>query len=120
MDNKQAVKSGPSVEFIAAAAALLLVVGVVAVARFGSSTVTDADGFSYTPPTESGGWSGTVAVLLLVVLPIAALLAWLPGKIAADRGHHNAQAIAVCGWLGLLVFPAWIVALVWAYTAPRA
>ncbi len=49
----------------------------------------------------------------------AVLLASLPGKIAADRGHPQADAIRVTGWLGLLtmglLFP---IALVWAYTRP--
>ena len=49
----------------------------------------------------------------------AVLFASLPGKIAADRGHPQADAIRVTGWLGLLtmglLFP---IALVWAYTRP--
>ncbi len=62
--------------------------------------------------------------LVLIVLTGAGLVAAvflgsLPGKIAADRGHPQADAIRVAGWLGLvtmgLFFP---IALIWAYTRP--
>jgi hypothetical protein len=60
-------------------------------------------------------------VLIGVGLYAAVLLGSLPGKIAADRGHPQADAIRVTGWLGLLtmglLFP---VALIWAYTRPPA
>jgi len=39
-----------------------------------------------------------------------------PGKIAEARGHPQAQAIEVTSLLGLLVFPLWMAALVWAYS----
>jgi len=44
----------------------------------------------------------------------------LPGRIASARGHPHARAIGVCGWLGLLVFVLWPVALVWAYMTPKS
>jgi hypothetical protein len=62
--------------------------------------------------------------VVLIVLTGAGLVAAvfvgsLPGKIAADRGHPQADAIRVAGWLGLvtmgLFFP---IALIWAYTRP--
>ena len=62
------------------------------------------------------------ALIILLVLLVTAVAAWLilgmyPGKIARERGHPQAEAIAVCGWwgvitLGLLLPVAWI----WAYT----
>jgi hypothetical protein len=62
----------------------------------------------------------TFVVLILLTgagLVGAVFLASLPGKIAADRGHPQADAIRVTGWLGLLtmglLFP---IALIWAYT----
>ena len=55
---------------------------------------------------------GGVAVLLVVVL------GGLPGKIARQRNHPQADAIAVCGWLGLVTVILWPVALVWAFTRP--
>jgi hypothetical protein len=62
-----------------------------------------------------------VVLILLTVAGLAGavFLASLPGKIAADRGHPQADAIRVTGWLGLLtmglLFP---IALIWAYTRP--
>jgi hypothetical protein len=65
----------------------------------------------------------TFVVLILLTgagLAGAVFLASLPGKIAADRGHPQADAFRVAGWLGLLtmglLFP---IALIWAYTRPR-
>ena len=46
------------------------------------------------------------------------ILGSLPGRIASDRGHPHAAAISVCGWLGLLIFVLWPVALAWAYVTP--
>jgi hypothetical protein len=39
----------------------------------------------------------------------------LPGRIAAQRGHPQTHAIEVCSVLGLLLFPLWMFALIWAY-----
>jgi hypothetical protein len=55
---------------------------------------------------------GAFAVLLIL------LLALLPGVLARRRGHANARAISICGLLGAFFFPAWIFAIVWAYTGP--
>jgi hypothetical protein len=56
-------------------------------------------------------------VLVLTGIGAAVALAMVPGRIARDRGHPQADAISVCGWWGLLtgglLLPlAWI----WAYT----
>ena len=42
----------------------------------------------------------------------------LPGKIAETRGHPQAEAIRICSLLGLIIFPFWMVALLWAYIKP--
>ena len=42
----------------------------------------------------------------------------LPGEIARRRGHPQAEAIRICSLLGLVVFPFWMVALLWAYIKP--
>lgn len=39
-----------------------------------------------------------------------------PGKIAKERNHPQAEAIEVTSLLGLLIFPLWMAALVWAYS----
>lgn len=48
---------------------------------------------------------------------VVGLLAGIPGFVAGQRGHPQAGAIGLCGFLGVVLFPAWIVALVWALTA---
>jgi hypothetical protein len=66
-------------------------------------------------------WLCLVIVIGLVIAGIWAVfkLGGLPGRIAAERGHPQAAAIGVCGWLGLIVFVLWPIALVWAYTSPK-
>jgi len=66
---------------------------------------------------------GFVILILLVLLGIwiYVKLAALPGQKALERGHPQAEAINVLGWIGLLLGVApWLVALVWAYTKPAA
>lgn len=56
-------------------------------------------------------------VLILTVIVGFVVLAMLPGKVAAQRGHPQAEAINVAGWLGALSFGVfWPLALIWAYT----
>ena len=38
-----------------------------------------------------------------------------PGQVAVQRNHPQAKAIEVCSLLGLLMFPFWMAALIWAY-----
>jgi len=57
-----------------------------------------------------------LCVLVLSVVGGALVLGALPGKIAAQRGHPQAAAINVCGWLGLLTLGIlWPIAFIWAY-----
>ena len=63
---------------------------------------------------------------LVVMLVIVAAVIWLvvilgplPGRIAQERNHPQADAIRVLGWIGLITLgAAWLAALVWAYTRP--
>ena len=66
-------------------------------------------------------WLCLAVVIGLVIAGIWAVytLGGLPGRIAAARGHPQASAIGVCGWLGLITFVLWPIALVWAYTSPK-
>jgi hypothetical protein len=65
-----------------------------------------------------------IVALVIVALLVVAGLTWLmwriaciPGNIARERRHLDAEAIRLCGILGALLFwPAWLIALVWAYT----
>lgn len=65
------------------------------------------------------------AAIVLVTLIIGIVAGWiilarLPGKIARQRGHPQADAINVGGWLGALALGIfWPIALVWAFTRPR-
>jgi len=38
-----------------------------------------------------------------------------PGLVAERRNHPQRDAIVACSLLGLLVFPFWMFALLWAY-----
>jgi hypothetical protein len=62
-------------------------------------------------------------VILLVMPVIGAIVLYklggLPGSIAASRGHPQATAINVCGWMGVVTLVLWPLALVWAHMAPR-
>lgn len=62
--------------------------------------------------------SFVILVLLAVIAATLFLeLAAIPGRKARERGHPQADAINVLGWVGLLTGgPGWVVALVWAYT----
>lgn len=64
------------------------------------------------------------ALIVLCVLAASiiggalALAAW-PGRIARERGHPSADAVAVCGWWGLATMGILLpLAWVWAYTWP--
>ena len=58
-----------------------------------------------------------LAVLLLTAIAVIGLLGALPGRIARSRGHPQADAIAVGGWLGLLFGGVlWPLVMIWAYT----
>ncbi len=54
--------------------------------------------------------------LLSSVIGIALLLGYLPGRIARERNHPQAEAVSMCGWVGLLTAGLLLpVAFVWAY-----
>ena len=67
--------------------------------------------------------SMTSFVILVALVMVFALiyieLGGLPGKTARERGHPQADAISVLGWLGLLlgVLP-WLIAMVWSRMHP--
>lgn len=55
-------------------------------------------------------------VLLFSSIAVVVLTAMLPGMVARRRGHPWAQAVAIGGWVTLLLgFVLWPVVLIWAY-----
>lgn len=64
-----------------------------------------------------------LTLIVLCIMPV--LLAYviyrlggLPGAIARSRNHPQADAINICGWMGIITVVLWPLALVWAYLAP--
>ena len=71
------------------------------------------------------GFMGIFALIVLTCLVAATIgavvwLAMLPGKIAFNREHPQAEAVRMAGWLGILTGIVWILALIWAYTRTEA
>ncbi|MBE9476040.1 MAG: DUF3302 domain-containing protein [Proteobacteria bacterium] len=61
-------------------------------------------------------WIVLIVMIATVLIGFIAL-AKLPGKIALDRGHPQAEAVNVAGWLGALALGVfWPLAMVWAFT----
>ena len=66
------------------------------------------------------------ALIVLLVLAAAAIVCWvvlgmLPGRIARQRNHPQADAINVCGWWGVLTMGLLCpLAYIWAYTNPKS
>ena len=58
-----------------------------------------------------------MGILIAVVIVAVVKLGPLPGNIAKNRGHPQADAINVLGWIGVITLGlAWPFALVWAFT----
>ena len=55
-------------------------------------------------------------VFLGLGLLIMLMLATIPGHVARERLHSQADAINVCAWVGVLLPLVWLIALVWAFT----
>lgn len=64
------------------------------------------------------GYFALFVLLTLIATMLGAVvwLAMLPGKVAVQREHPQADAIRIAGWLGIVTGIVWIVALIWAYT----
>jgi hypothetical protein len=56
-----------------------------------------------------------IFAVIIIILGIVKIHTY-PGKIAVARRHPQAKAIEVTSLLGLIVFPLWMAALVWAYS----
>ena len=62
-------------------------------------------------------FAGTIG--LIVGIAVVIFLGGWPGRIAKRRGHANREAINICGWIGILLWPCWIVAIIWAHTSTK-
>lgn len=57
-----------------------------------------------------------LVILFACIIAVLCVMGWLPGHIAKRRGHPQAQAVTVAGWITLLFgFALWPIALIWAY-----
>jgi len=62
-----------------------------------------------------------IGILIAAVIWIVVLLGPMPGNMAKKRGHPQADAIRVLGWIGIITLGVpWLAALVWAYAKPVA
>jgi uncharacterized protein DUF3302 len=64
-----------------------------------------------------------LTLVVLCVMPVLAAivlykLGGLPGAIAKARGHPQASAINICGWMGIITIVLWPIAMVWAHLSP--
>ena len=59
-----------------------------------------------------------IAFAILTIIVGVVVVHELPGKIAEKRQHPQTEAIKVMSYLGLLVFPLWMAALIWAHFRP--
>jgi amino acid transporter len=57
-----------------------------------------------------------IGILIGFVIWLVVLLGPMPGNIAKHRGHPQADAVNVLGWIGVITFGlAWPIALIWAF-----
>lgn len=61
---------------------------------------------------------GVLAVAPVLGAVVIYKLGSLPGTIAKARRHPQAEAINICGWMGIVTLVLWPVAMVWAYLVP--
>lgn len=60
-----------------------------------------------------------ILVILAAAIWIVVTLGSLPGQIAREKNHPQAEAINILGWIGILTLGiGWFAAIVWAYTKP--
>ncbi len=64
--------------------------------------------------------AAAVVILFLIFLILFVLvdLALLPGRVARQRGHPQADAVQVFGIIGLFTGVLWPLAVTWAYYDP--
>ena len=53
--------------------------------------------------------------VIVILLGIVKLHTY-PGQVAEQRGHPQKEAIEATSVMGLIIFPLWMLALIWAYS----
>ena len=61
---------------------------------------------------------GVLALAPILIGVVLYKLGGLPGAVARSRQHPQAEAINVCGWMGLITIVLWPIAMIWAHLAP--
>ena len=59
-----------------------------------------------------------ILACIIVIILFIIFVHSMPGKIARKRDNPQAEAIEILSLLGLLIFPLWMVALIWSYMKP--
>ena len=59
-------------------------------------------------------------VVIIVFVGVVLALGWFPGHMAKKWNSPWAEAITVAGWIGVLLPPLWMIALIWAFVRPPA
>ena len=57
----------------------------------------------------------SMSVIVMGGLGAAVFILGLPGRIAIARGHPEAEAVYLMGWVGFLAVVPWVQALGWAF-----
>jgi hypothetical protein len=65
-------------------------------------------------------WLTLIVLCIMPVLVVYVIyrLGSLPGEIARRRNHPQADAINICGWMGIITLVLWPLAFVWAHLVP--
>lgn len=61
---------------------------------------------------------GLILACVVIIILFIVFVHTMPGKIAKKRNNPQTEAIEILSLLGLLIFPLWMAALVWAYIKP--
>jgi hypothetical protein len=59
---------------------------------------------------------GIILIAILIITLGIIKIHTYPGVVARERKHPQVDAIEVTSLLGLIMFPLWMAALVWAYS----
>lgn len=61
---------------------------------------------------------GLIFFVIVLVVYMIVVLHMVPGKVARKNNHPQLKAIEICSLMGLIIFPFWMVAMVWASFRP--